>query len=62
MARKGQFVVTESEPVFDAADVVRCGLDIFVQLSHVRFQLKYLTILLPVIVDIKYSDKELQLK
>jgi len=29
------YVLTESEPVFDAADFVRCGRDIFVQRSHV---------------------------
>lgn len=29
------YVTTEHEPVFDAADVVRCGRDIFVQRSHV---------------------------
>lgn len=30
-----RFVITEHEPVFDAADACRCGRDIFVQLSHV---------------------------
>jgi glycine amidinotransferase len=29
------YVVRETEPVFDAADFVRCGRDIFGQLSHV---------------------------
>ncbi|MDI3288330.1 inosamine-phosphate amidinotransferase 1 [Polyangium sp. 15x6] len=29
------FVTTEHEPVFDAADFVRCGRDIFAQRSHV---------------------------
>ncbi len=29
------YVLTEAEPVFDAADFVRCGRDIFVQRSHV---------------------------
>ena len=29
------YVTTEFEPVFDAADVARCGRDIFVQRSHV---------------------------
>lgn len=29
------YVLTEFEPVFDAADVVRCGRDLFVQRSHV---------------------------
>ena len=32
---KNRFVVTEFEPTFDAADFVRCGRDIFGQLSHV---------------------------
>ncbi len=30
-----RFMVTEFEPVFDAADFVRCGRDIFGQQSHV---------------------------
>ncbi len=30
-----RYVVREEEPVFDAADFVRCGRDIFGQLSHV---------------------------
>jgi glycine amidinotransferase len=30
-----RFVINESEPVFDAADFVRCGRDIFCQLSNV---------------------------
>lgn len=30
-----RYVVLEQEPVFDAADFVRCGRDIFGQLSHV---------------------------
>jgi glycine amidinotransferase len=29
-----RYVVTEDEPVFDAADFVRCGRDLFGQLSH----------------------------
>ncbi|MCP5048149.1 MAG: amidinotransferase [bacterium] len=29
------YVITEFEPVFDAADFVKCGRDIFVQKSHV---------------------------
>lgn len=39
-----RYVVTESEPVFDAADVIRCGRDIFVQRSHVtnRFGIRWL--------------------
>ena len=32
------YVLTEIEPVFDAADFVRCGRDIFGQLSHVTNQ------------------------
>lgn len=34
-----RFVVTEFEPVFDAADFVRCGRDIFGQLSNVTNQM-----------------------
>ena len=30
-----EFVITEYEPTFDAADFTRCGQDIFVQKSHV---------------------------
>jgi glycine amidinotransferase len=30
-----EYVTTEAEPVFDAADLARCGKDIFVQRSHV---------------------------
>ncbi|HVU70324.1 MAG TPA: hypothetical protein VHD63_24565 [Ktedonobacteraceae bacterium] len=30
-----RYVITEFEPVFDAADFIRCGRDIFVQKSHV---------------------------
>lgn len=30
-----QYVVNEFEPVFDAADFIRCGTDIFAQVSHV---------------------------
>lgn len=34
--RRGvEYVTTEVEPVFDAADVARCGRDLFVQRSHV---------------------------
>lgn len=29
-----RYVISESEPVFDAADFVRCGRDLFVQKSH----------------------------
>lgn len=32
---KARFILTEFEPVFDAADFVRCGRDIFGQLSNV---------------------------
>lgn len=32
-------VITEAEPVFDAADFVRCGRDLFVQRSHVTNRL-----------------------
>jgi glycine amidinotransferase len=34
-AGRGRFVTNEWEPVFDAADFMRCGRDIFVQRSHV---------------------------
>lgn len=39
-----RFVMTEFEPAFDAADFVRCGRDIFGQLSHVtnRFGVEWL--------------------
>jgi len=39
-----RFTLTEFEPVFDAADFVRCGRDIFGQLSHVtnRFGAEWL--------------------
>ena len=30
-----RYVVTEIEPIFDAADFIRCGRDLFVQKSHV---------------------------
>ncbi len=33
--RGEEYVTTEFEPVFDAADVARCGRDLFVQRSHV---------------------------
>lgn len=33
------YVLTEAEPVFDAADFVRCGRDLFVQRSHVTNEL-----------------------
>ncbi len=38
------FIVTEFEPVFDAADFVRCGRDLFVQQSNVtnRFGIEWL--------------------
>jgi glycine amidinotransferase len=39
-----RYVVTEFEPVFDAADFIRCGRDIFYQLSNVtnRFGVRWL--------------------
>jgi len=42
--KPNRFVITEFEPVFDAADFVRCGRDIFGQLSHVtnRFGAEWL--------------------
>lgn len=42
--RAGASVITEEEPVFDAADFMRCGRDIFGQLSHVtnRFGVEWL--------------------
>lgn len=41
---QGEWVITEFEPVFDAADFMRCGRDIFGQLSHVtnRFGIEWL--------------------
>jgi glycine amidinotransferase len=41
---RGEWVITEFEPVFDAADFMRCGRDIFCQLSHVtnRFGIAWL--------------------
>ena len=36
LAAPGQFVTTEFEPCFDAADFIRAGRDIFVQRSHVK--------------------------
>ena len=36
LAGEGQFVTTELEPCFDAADFIRAGRDIFVQRSQVR--------------------------
>jgi glycine amidinotransferase len=39
-----QYVIGEAEPTFDAADFVRCGRDLFVQMSHVtnRFGIDWL--------------------
>jgi glycine amidinotransferase len=39
-----RYVTTEYEPVFDAADIARCGKDLFVQRSHVtnRFGFEWL--------------------
>jgi glycine amidinotransferase len=39
LVAKGQYVTTEFEPCFDAADIVRCGRDLFVQRSHVTNRL-----------------------
>ncbi|MFC5721998.1 serine/threonine protein kinase [Streptomyces gamaensis] len=33
LVRRGELVLSEAEPLFDAADVARCGKDLFVQLS-----------------------------
>lgn len=38
LVEQGQYVTTEFEPCFDAADFVRFGRDIFVQRSHVTNQ------------------------
>ena len=35
LVKIGRYVTTEFEPCFDAADIVRCGRDLFVQRSHV---------------------------
>lgn len=35
LAGQGRFVTTEFEPAFDAADIMRCGRDLFVQRSQV---------------------------
>ena len=35
---RGEWIITEFEPVFDAADFMRCGRDIFCQKSHVTNQ------------------------
>lgn len=37
--RSSNFAITEFEPVFDAADFIRCGKDIFAQKSHVTNQM-----------------------
>jgi len=34
-AARGRFVTTEAEPCFDAADMIRCGADVFIQRSQV---------------------------
>lgn len=36
--KPGNWTLTEEEPVFDAADIARCGKDIFIQVSHVTNQ------------------------
>ena len=41
MVYEGQFILTESEPVFDGADALRFGRDLFVTLSHVRSSYSY---------------------
>ena len=41
LTEQGRFVVTEHEPAFDAADIARCGKDIFVQLSQVRWNVSW---------------------
>jgi glycine amidinotransferase len=35
LAEEGRFATTEFEPCFDAADMIRCGRDIFIQRSQV---------------------------
>ncbi|MEO8180789.1 MAG: amidinotransferase [Deltaproteobacteria bacterium] len=35
LVAQGRFVTTEFEPCFDAADIIRCGRDLFVQRSQV---------------------------
>ena len=35
MVYDGQFILTEAEPVFDGADTLRFGRDVFITLSHV---------------------------
>jgi hypothetical protein len=42
MVYDGQFILTESEPVFDGADTLRFGRDMFVTLSHVRIYVNVL--------------------
>ena len=37
--KEGKFILTEAEMVFEAADCVRFGRDIFVTLTHVRVQI-----------------------
>ncbi len=39
LAEQGRFVTTEFEPCFDAADITRCGRDLFVQRSQVTNKL-----------------------
>ncbi|HYD73493.1 MAG TPA: amidinotransferase [Candidatus Binatia bacterium] len=42
--RGEEYVITEYEPLFDVADMARCGRDVFIQLSHVtnRFGVEWL--------------------
>ena len=35
MSRKGEYILTEAEIAFDAADIFRAGRDIFIQISQV---------------------------
>jgi glycine amidinotransferase len=35
LVQQGRYATTEFEPCFDAADIVRCGRDLFIQRSHV---------------------------
>lgn len=39
LVAQGQSLTTEFEPCFDAANIIRCGRDLFVQRSHVTNRL-----------------------
>ena len=39
LLKEGKFILTEAEVVFDAADCIRFGRDIFVTLTHVCMRL-----------------------